>query len=249
MKSYNLTMSLIDKLLASASQQELKDCESAAQLHLKQVLTTINKHTLEDITPALVPYCLARFGKGAAYSDATTTTRRTCRWRRLRPGSKCNSCGTARRSAEESRKSWKSSWITSTSTRRRSSKGVLPNAHLQKKRNATPASGSATIGLTEGTSSTGAGSAATSRPSIRSDHYFIGITCATPLRLTRSPTLSFLLLALAPRTPPEPISDIKSVVPQRLHDSPAPLVASTERKPAGCCLELDEKRALCCSSG
>lgn len=57
MKSYNLTMSLIDKLLANTPEQELKDCESAAQLHLKQVLTTISKHTLEDITPALVRYC------------------------------------------------------------------------------------------------------------------------------------------------------------------------------------------------
>ena len=54
MKSYNLTMSLIDKLLASASPQQLRDCESAAQLHLKQVLTTLSKHALEDLHPALV---------------------------------------------------------------------------------------------------------------------------------------------------------------------------------------------------
>lgn len=43
-------MQLLDRLLAGVSPQDLKDYESYVQLHLKQILTTINKNKLEDMT-------------------------------------------------------------------------------------------------------------------------------------------------------------------------------------------------------
>jgi hypothetical protein len=47
-------MQVIDKLLESVDRQMLKDYESQVQLHLKNIMTTINKNKLEDTIPAKV---------------------------------------------------------------------------------------------------------------------------------------------------------------------------------------------------
>ena len=53
-------MKVIDKLLEGISEQELKDHESYVQLHLKQIMTTINKHKLEDISAIKVLFDLLK---------------------------------------------------------------------------------------------------------------------------------------------------------------------------------------------
>ena len=46
-------MQLIDRLLTGVPEEELNSFRASAQLHLKQILTTISKHRLEDMTPTL----------------------------------------------------------------------------------------------------------------------------------------------------------------------------------------------------
>lgn len=59
-------MKVIDKLLEPIPTQQLKDYESHLQLHLKLILTTINKHVLEDTTPVQVPPSPRRSASTAA---------------------------------------------------------------------------------------------------------------------------------------------------------------------------------------
>jgi hypothetical protein len=55
-------MQLIEKLLSGVTSQDLKDYESYTQLHLKQILTTINKHKLEDTVSIKVRVVIDRKG-------------------------------------------------------------------------------------------------------------------------------------------------------------------------------------------
>ena len=48
-----ISMQLIDYLLTGVPEEELKSFRASAQLHLKQILTTISKHRLEDMTLTL----------------------------------------------------------------------------------------------------------------------------------------------------------------------------------------------------
>lgn len=45
-KLYFITMQLLDRLLEGIPEQDLKDFQSYSQLHLKHILTTINKNKL-----------------------------------------------------------------------------------------------------------------------------------------------------------------------------------------------------------
>lgn len=47
-------MNLLNKLLEGTDPNAIKDYESYTQLHLKQIMTTINKHRLEDTIPIKV---------------------------------------------------------------------------------------------------------------------------------------------------------------------------------------------------
>lgn len=55
-------MRLIERLLHGIDPQDQKDYESYVQLHLKQILTTINKNKLEDTTAPKVPPLRRRLG-------------------------------------------------------------------------------------------------------------------------------------------------------------------------------------------
>jgi len=70
-------MRVIEKLLDQVDPQTIKNYESQTQLHLKQILTTINKHKLEDTTQVNVDCLLVRLGSINVMLTATTTTGKT----------------------------------------------------------------------------------------------------------------------------------------------------------------------------
>jgi hypothetical protein len=74
-KLYFITMQLLDRLLEGIPEQELKDFQSYSQLHLKHILTTINKNKLEDTTQAKVTLSFdLRSGSINVLRVATSTT-------------------------------------------------------------------------------------------------------------------------------------------------------------------------------
>jgi hypothetical protein len=73
-------MNIVNKLLEGADPEALKNYESYVQLHLKYILTTINKHKLEDTTAIKVKQkLLFSLRSISATSTATTTSGRTAR--------------------------------------------------------------------------------------------------------------------------------------------------------------------------
>ena len=69
-------MRVIEKLLDQVDPQTIKNYESQTKLHLKQILTTINKHKLEDTTQVNVDCLLGRFESISVIQTAMTTTDR-----------------------------------------------------------------------------------------------------------------------------------------------------------------------------
>jgi hypothetical protein len=67
-------MRVIEKLLDQVDPQTIKNYESQTQLHLKQILTTINKHKLEDITQVNVDSLISRLESISVMQTAMTTT-------------------------------------------------------------------------------------------------------------------------------------------------------------------------------
>ena len=63
-------------MLEGVDERDIKDYESHAQLHLKHILTTINKHKLEDTTAVKVIWSIRRQGNIDVLLTATVISSR-----------------------------------------------------------------------------------------------------------------------------------------------------------------------------
>ena len=82
-------MKVVDKLLEDIKPQDLLDHESYVQLHLKQIMTTINKHKLEDIsTIKVLRNIIGRPRSINAISIAMTSSSKGRLWIPIRRGLK-----------------------------------------------------------------------------------------------------------------------------------------------------------------
>lgn len=148
-------MRVIEKLLEQVDAQTLKDYESQSHLHLKQVLTTISKHRLEDMTQVNVLRQSCRSESCNVSPIATITSVKAFRRIGTSWCKKCRSYAVVSRNADWNWNRYRSFWTISISTQSGSLQAAARAALRGLLKIKMPVCGSAIIDLTVDTRNTG----------------------------------------------------------------------------------------------